>query len=74
MSYISSIGLRGMNQGFELAAKSAEAISRAFEPDSTTDPVGPMVELKQAGYQVKASAAVIRTDRELTDSILDILA
>lgn len=74
MSYISAIGLRGMQQGFELAAKSAQEITAAFQPDSTTDPVGPMVDLMEAKHQVKASAAVIRTDKELSDSILDILA
>ena len=74
MSSISAIGLRGMQQGLELAAKSADQVSRAFRPDSDEDPVSGIIGLKQAENQVKASATLVKADEEMSQAILDILA
>lgn len=66
-------GLTGLQTGFERSAQSADRITKAFLPDSTEDPVVPLIELKQASNQVKASAKVIKVGDEMLGTVLDIL-
>ena len=71
---IVGIGLKGVLSGLERAAKAASEASQALSPNGSGDLVTPLVELKQAELQTKASAQVIKTGDELTQSVLDILA
>ena len=74
MTSIQAIGLQGMLQGLESAAQNAEKIPQAFQPESTADPLEPMLGLEQAKRQVEASAKVIKVGNELDKAVLDILA
>ena len=74
---IKTSALRGMQQGFENAAKDAQKINAAFStenPNDNADPVEPMIALKLDQQQVKASAKVLKTADEMDKSVLDILA
>ena len=71
---ISRIALKGIQTGMEKAAKSAERLTSAAAPNGSGDIAGPIVDLKQAEVQVKASEKVAKTGQELDDAILDILA
>lgn len=71
---IVGIGLKGVLGGLERAAKAASEASQALSPNGSGDLVTPLVDLKQAELQTKASAKIIKTGDELTQSVLDILA
>lgn len=70
---ITNSGLAGIQSGLARAAQSADRVTRAFLPESAEDPVEPLIELKQASNQVKASAAVVKVGDEVLGTILDIL-
>lgn len=67
-------GLAGIQSGFQLAAKSADRISKAFLPDSKDDAVGAIVDLGRAEQQVKASSAVVRVGDEMLGTLVDLFA
>ena len=71
---ITGIGLKGVLSGLERASKAASEASTALSPNGSGDLVTPLVDLKQAELQTRASAQVIKTGDELTKSVLDILA
>jgi len=71
---ITGIGLRGVLDGLERAGKAASEASQALSPNGSGDLVSPLVDLKQAELQTKASAKIIAVGDELTKSVLDILA
>jgi len=73
MDSIIGTGLAGVKRGTESAARNAERVVRAFSPDSTEDPVGPLVDLQADERQVQASAKVIQTGDKLLGAILDIV-
>lgn len=73
MDSIIGTGLRGIQLGFQQAAESADKITSAFEPESTEDAVGPMIELAGAKRQVEASSKVVKVGDELMGAILDII-
>lgn len=69
--------LKGIQQGMQSAAKNAEKISQAFNPqnpEESSDALEPMIGLKLDEQQVKASAKVIETSKKMDDAVLDILA
>jgi hypothetical protein len=74
MDAISSAGLAGMLYGSSKAEQSSVRIAEAFSPESTDDGVEAITELQAAERQVQASAAVVRTAKELQDTVLDIIA
>lgn len=71
---IAGTALKGIKAGLESAAQDAQRVSDAFRPDSTEDPVQPLVDLKLDQFQVKANTKVLEVDEEMNKSILDILA
>ena len=73
MDSVLASGLRGVLAGVSGASRDAERVTRAFEPDSTEEPVGPLIDLKADQRQVQASAVVIKVGDQLLGSILDIL-
>ena len=66
-------GLLGVQQGLERASQDARRVVDAFSPNSTEDPIGPIVDLAQDQRQVAASAKIIKVGDELVGSILDII-
>lgn len=71
---ISKAGLSGMQRGLESAAKHAQEISTAFQPDSGSDYITAAVGLKLDQFQVQASARVLQVADEMQGTVLDLLA
>ncbi len=67
-------GLQGIQRGLQSADANAVKVSQAFRPESDQDAVEPLIGLKLASHQVKASAKVIKAGDEMFDSVLSILA
>ncbi len=74
MDEVLNIGLRGMQDGFQRAAKDADRIVRAFQGDQPDDAVRSIVDLQIDQRQVQASARIIQVGGQLIGSLLDIYA
>lgn len=74
MDAISSAGLSGMLYGFTKVDQSSARVVEAFTPPNTDDGVQALTDLKAAEQQVKASAAVVQTAKEMEEAVLDIIA
>lgn len=81
MSSILSIGASGMRaaeQRFEAAAervtRAGAGLSDPAKPDSEIDLAGEMVSMMLASYDFKASAKVVEAGRDMSRTLLDILA
>lgn len=73
MDSIFSIGLAGVHRGMENVSRDAERVMRSFTPDSTEDPVKPILDLKGDQRQVEASTKILQIGDGMLGSILDIL-
>lgn len=71
---ITRTGLAGIQSGLSQAANSAIRVSKAFTPDSDDDAVIPIIDMKRAEQQVKASSKVVKIGDEMLGTILDIFA
>lgn len=71
---IFQIALTGMQRGMQGVSEKAEKITRAFLPESTEDPTTALVGIKLDEFQYKASAKLVKTAEELSDSALEIIA
>lgn len=66
---IASAGLQGGLARFDSASS---ALTKAFDPGSTADPSGPIVDQITAAQQVQASAATVRASDRMLKQLLDI--
>lgn len=70
---LSSIGLEGLRHAAASAFEHSQALVDSFsKPDG--DPLEAIIGLKQDQHAFRASAAIVKTDQELSGSLLDILA
>ncbi len=74
MSSIAAVGLAGIQQGLESAARNAEKASTALTEAGDGDLVTPLVGLTLDENQVKASATIVKVAEELDQTVLDIFA
>lgn len=74
MDGVTRAGFAGMQSGMTSAAEAAVRVTNSFQPESTNDGVGALVDLSRAAQQVSASAAVVRTGSTLQGALLDIFA
>jgi hypothetical protein len=74
MDRILRIGLATIQDGSSRAALDSAQIARAFTPDSTEDPLKPLIDLQLDALQVRSGIAIVQTARDLTRYTLDIFA
>jgi hypothetical protein len=73
MNSILNIGLQGIRRGLESAEINSFRVVDSFLPDSTEDPVEPLVALQADKRQVQASLRIVKTGDEMIGAVLDIL-
>ena len=69
-------GLKGVQLGLQNAARDAQKVTEAFNPENPNpeEATNALVNLKLDEHQTKASSKVIQVGKKLLDSVLDIFA
>ncbi len=73
MEPILNAGLLGIRRGLEGAEINSARVANAFLPESTENPIDPLVALVRDKQQVEASLKVVKVGDEMVGAVLDIL-
>ena len=74
ISSVLSTGIQGVQAAMNRSDLAAGRIAQFGASQGASDLAGPMVDLKVSEFEVKASAAVIKTGDQMLGTLLDIKA